>query len=284
MLRGKQLTELAIITVMLTGLVAMALTLPHIMAPFSTTYPAGGSHGHARQIDNDEVEVEVELSWTRSIQVEDSRWSWGPTERTVKLTADLRDQEPVKTWREQGYGIVWIKPVELSFRYEFEDDGRWAWQKSEHRWKVWVNGHLVDGLYKSVKNEAKDKHYDLSIGELEAVKAVVKIYVMAHTTWQTSHAWTRISDVKLELVVRLQAGHQEPSEDTGSSGSGDSGDGSGSGGGSGGGGGGGQPPEWPKQESWVEWNRPVIAVLGLTGLVASLAILALLAVKGAKKR
>ena len=225
---GKRVQDLAAIVIIMGTLILTAILLPRLMGPFQgsgTGYT--GATGSARQVDEDEIEIEVEISFTRSVQVTDDRITPAKSELTEELAADVKDLDVVKQYVSQGYGVKWIKPLEIGFHYEFGDNG-WMAHDNGHEWRVWVLGSYIDGYYKSGV-EADDREYRLTLGEFSTSKLSVKIYVMAKAEWHTAKAWTIVRDVAVELVVRLQLGYQEPGDD-GSGGNGSGGGGNGGGG------------------------------------------------------
>ena len=222
---GKRVQDLAAIAIIMGALMLTAILLPRLMGPFQgsgTGYT--GATGSARQVGEGEIEVEVEISFTRSVQVTDDRITPAKSELTEELTADVKDLDAIRQYVSQGYGVKWIKPLEIGFHYEFGDNG-WMAHDNGHEWRVWIMGSYIDGYYKAGV-EADDRDYRLTLGEFSTSELSVKIYVMAKAEWHTAKAWTIVRDVVVELVVRLQLGYQEPGDD---------------GGGGNGSGGGGQP-------------------------------------------
>jgi len=219
---SKRVQDLAAIAIIIGTLILTAILLPRLISPFQGGgIGYTGATGSARQVDEDEIEIEVEISFTQSVQVTDDRITPAKSELTEELTADVKDLDAVRQYVSQGYGVKWIKPLEIGFHYEFGDNG-WTAHDNGHEWRIWVMERYVDGYYKAGV-EADNREYPLSLGEFSTNKASVKIYVMAKAEWHTAKAWTIVRDIVLRILVRLQLGYQESSEgESGGSSSGNS--------------------------------------------------------------
>jgi len=66
---GKRVQDLAAIAIIMGALMLTAILLPRLMGPFGTGSGTSyiGAAGSARQVGGDEIEVEVEISFTRSV-------------------------------------------------------------------------------------------------------------------------------------------------------------------------------------------------------------------------
>jgi len=214
---GKRIRDLAAIAIIMGALILTAMLMPILMGPsspgnFRTT------SAKEKRISDTEVELELQAIFTQSIQVTDDRITPARSERDEELTLNIVSLERVADYKAKGYGVKWIKPVEISFHYIFDDNG-WTAHDNGHEWKIWVMDHYVDGLYLTGQDEG-DRHYDLALGEFSTTILRVRVYVMAKAEWHTAKAWTIVRDVAVKLVVRMEQGYQEPGEGNGSGSSG----------------------------------------------------------------